>query len=154
MWKLSKLVLLSLLILGWLTLPALSQATSREAKFKEYRQKLAQDLKLSPDKEKEFNDLGDRFLKQRMDLYGELNKAMDNLKQAAAATPADEARIKEAVDAVTVLKDKLWSNYQDWWHSEMKLLNPVQQAQYLITMEKWWRNIMSGHGGMGAEKQD
>lgn len=139
---------------GLLALPAFGQDTGREAKFKEYRQKLAQELKLSPEKEKEFNELGDKFMQQRMDLYRQLNQDMVKLKESMTASPPDEAKVKQAVDAVTEVKDKLWSNYQDWWHGEMKLLNPTQQAQYLMTLEKWWKNIMTGHHGMGDGKQE
>ena len=154
MCKIGRLSLLALLISGLLTLTALSQDTGKEAKFKEYRQKLAQELKLSPEKEKEFNELGDKFLHQRMELYKELSRDMANLKQTMTASPIDEAKLKEAIGAVTAVKEKLWSNYQDWWHGEMKLLNPVQQAHYLVTLEKWWSTIMAGHGAMGTEKKD
>jgi hypothetical protein len=70
---------------------------------------------------------------------------MDGLKKTLATTPVDEAKVKEAVDAATIVKDKLWANYQDWWHGEMKLLTPVQQAHYLMAMEKFWNKIMAGY---------
>ena len=152
MCKAGKIVLVSIFIFGLLMLPGLSQATDREAKFQEYRQKLIQELNLSPDKAKEFNDVGDQYLKARMDLYAQMQQAMDNLKQAMAATPRDEAKVQDAVNAVIPIKDKLWNNYQDWWHAEIKLLNPVQQAQYLITLENWWKRMMTGHYGHGMGK--
>jgi Spy/CpxP family protein refolding chaperone len=152
MCKAGKIVLVSMFIFGLLLLPGLSQAIDREAKFKGYRQKLVQELNLSPDKAKEFNDVGDKYLKERMDLYTQLKQAMDNLKKAMAATPKDEAKVQDAVNAVIPIKDKLWNNYQDWWHAEIKLLNPVQQAQYLITLENWWKKMMTGHYGRGMGK--
>jgi Spy/CpxP family protein refolding chaperone len=153
MKKTGKTVLVSLIMLGFVILPGLSQAVDREAKFHEYRQKMLQQLNLSPDKAKEFTEAGDKYMKDRMDLYAQLKTAMDNLKHAMAATPKDEGKIKDAVDAVTAVKDKLWNNYQDWWHADMKLLNPEQQAHYLITLENWWKKIMSGHEGMHEGKK-
>jgi Spy/CpxP family protein refolding chaperone len=141
-----KAVLVGLVLLGFVVLPGLSQAADREAKFHEYRHKMMQQLNLPPDKAKEFTEIGDKYMKERMALYAQLNQAMDKLKQALGAK--EEGKIKDAVNAVVDLKDKLWSNYQDWWHADMKLLNPVQQAHYLITLENWWKKVMSGHEGM------
>ena len=151
MKKTGKAVLVSLIMLGFVILPGLSQAVDREAKFHEYRHKMVQQLNLPPDKAKEFSEVGDKYMKERMDLYAQLKQAMDNLRQALAAK--DEGKIKDAVNVVTDLKDKLWNNYQDWWHADMKLLNPEQQAHYLITLENWWKKIMSGHEGMHEGKE-
>ncbi len=143
MKKTGKAVLVSLIMLGFVVLPGLSQAADREAKFHEYRHKMVEQLNLPPDKAKEFSEVGDKYMQERMDLYAQLKQAMDDLKQAMAAK--DEGKIKDAVNNVVSLKDKLWSNYQDWWHADMKLLNPEQQAHYLITLENWWKKVMSGH---------
>jgi Spy/CpxP family protein refolding chaperone len=145
MQKSGKAVLVSLILLGFVVLPGLSQAMDREAKFHEHRDKMLQELNLPPDKAKDFTEVGDKYMKERMDLYAQLKKDMDNLRQALAAK--DEGKIKDAVNAVTTDKDKLFSNYQDWWHADMKLLNPEQQARYLIILENWWKKVMSGHEG-------
>jgi Spy/CpxP family protein refolding chaperone len=147
----AKVLSLIFILTGLVALPRLAPA--KEPGFKQYREKIAKDLNLSPEKQKEFQDLGDKFLKERLDLYKELNQAMDELKKALAATPVDEAKVKTTVDAATVVKDKLWANYQDWWHGEMKLLTPVQQAQYLMALDKWWGKVMGGHHGMGNGKK-
>jgi Heavy-metal resistance len=140
-----KVMALILFICGLLVLPGSAWAVERGAKFKEYRDKLKKELKLAPDKAKEFDELGDKFMKARLDLYAELGKAMGELKKEAAAASVNEAKLTEAVNAITDLKDKLWANYQDWWHGELKLLTPVQQAHYLMAQEKWWAGMMGQH---------
>ena len=60
MKKTGKAVLVSLIMLGFVILPGLSQAVDREAKFHEYRHKMVQQLNLPPDKAKEFSEVGDK----------------------------------------------------------------------------------------------
>jgi Spy/CpxP family protein refolding chaperone len=113
-------------------------------KYKEFRAQMMKNLNLSPEQAKQFKELEEKFVKERMELYGQLNKDMADLEKAAAEKPPIEAKVQEKVNAIIGVKDKLWANYQDWWHGEMKVLKPEQQARYLMDMSKWWNEVMAG----------
>jgi Spy/CpxP family protein refolding chaperone len=115
------------------------------SKFKQFRAQMMKNLNLSTDQAKQFKELEEKFVKQRMDLYGQLQKDMVDLKKAMAEKPVDGKKVEDAVTSIVDVKDKLTANYQEWWHEELKALKPEQQAHYLLDMNKWWIEVMAGH---------
>jgi Spy/CpxP family protein refolding chaperone len=145
---------LCILLSGLLALPVTGFAKEDHGgKYKELRAQMMKNLNLSAGQDKKIKALADEFLKQRMDLYGQLQKNIADLEQAMAAKPVNDQQVQEKVNTITAVKDKLWANYQDWWHGEMKVLKPQQQARYLLDMNKWWKEVMAGHCAkeMGAQ---
>jgi Spy/CpxP family protein refolding chaperone len=147
---------LCLVLSGLLALPVTGFAKEGHgARYKAFRAQMMQNLNLSAEQSKQFKDVEEKFLKQRLDLYKQLHKDMTDLKKAMAEKPVKEKKVQEAVNNIIGVKEKLTTNYQDWWQAEIKVLKPEQQAQYLLTMNRWWKEVMAGHctKEMGAQGQ-
>jgi Spy/CpxP family protein refolding chaperone len=107
--------------------------------FKKERENLCSELKLSPDKAKEFMAIGDKYDKQRKDLIEQIKKNEADLKKAVAASKPDEGKLKSLVDEAVANQEKLFDTFKDQRKEEMALLDPMQQAKYLLTLMKWHR---------------
>ena len=82
------------------------------ALFKKERAKLCGELKLSPDKAKEFMAIGDKYDQQRQEIIEQIKKNEGELKAAVAASPPDEAKIKGLVDDAVANQEKLLRHLQ------------------------------------------
>ena len=105
--------------------------------FKKERESLVSELKLSPDKAKEFMAIGDKYDQQRKGIIEQIKKNEAELKQAMAASKPDEAKLKSLVDEAVANQEKLFDTFKDQRKDEMALLTPEQQAKYLLTLMKW-----------------
>lgn len=108
-----------------------------EAFFKREREDLVAELKLSPDKAKEFLAIGDKYDQKRQEMIDQIKKNEADLKQAVAASPPDESKIKSVVDDGLANQEKLFDTFKDQRKEEMGLLNPMQQAKYLMALMQW-----------------
>jgi len=109
--------------------------------FKKEREALVSELKLSPDKAKEFMAVGDKYDQKRKEIIGKIKKNEADLKAAVAATPPDETKIKSLVDEAVANQEQLFDTFKDQRKEEMALLTPVQQGKYLLTLMKWHRTV-------------
>ncbi len=107
--------------------------------FKKERERLVSELKLSPDKAKEFMAVGDKYDQQRKGLIEKIKKNEADLKQAMAAAKPDESKLKSLVDEAVANQEKLFDTFRDQRKEEMALLTPEQQAKYLLILMKWHR---------------
>jgi hypothetical protein len=94
-------------ILGaMLLMPAPGQAKddSWGETHKMRRAAAVKELKLSPEKAKDFNAVEEKFAKERQELIERLKKSQAELQDAMAATP-DEAKIKGLVTAIRAVSE-------------------------------------------------
>jgi Spy/CpxP family protein refolding chaperone len=133
---------------GLLLVPALGQAAKEEGwgAHREWKAKLAQELKLSPEKEKQFTAVADQHAGSRKEIYEGLKKDQGQLQTAMAAAKPDEAKVKELVKAITDAQDKLLSSYKSERDAEMALLSPMEQGRYLTILHKWRQQMYEKHG--------
>jgi Spy/CpxP family protein refolding chaperone len=141
LWQLPLGLLVGAALLAATTTVGLAKEMEMPA-HKQWQDKFIKELKLSPEKAKEFTGLEDKFTKERQGLYEQLNKAEADLRKTLAEPKHDEGRVKELNSSIITLKDKLWANYQEWWHGELSILTPDQQARYLLAVSEWWKNMM------------
>ncbi len=142
LWALCSLLAISLL------LPAVGQAKEKNdwgKRSKEWKQKLAQELKLSPEKQKEFMAVTEKYMNERKGIYEDLKKSQTELQQALAAPKPDEAKVKPLVQAVTWGQDKMLDSFKQERNAEMALLTPLQQGQYLEILHKWRKEMFGKH---------
>jgi len=109
--------------------------------FKKEREKLVSELKLSPDKAKEFMAVGDKYSQQRQGIIEQIKKNEADLKQAMAASPPDEGKVKSLVDEAVANQEKLFDTFKEQRKEEMGLLTPMQQAKYLLILMKWHKTM-------------
>ncbi len=142
-----KLGALCAILSAMLLIPALGQAKeeSWEQFHKMRRANAAQELKLSPEKTKEFNTLEDKYEKERQEIIGGLQKYHAEMKQALAASSPDEAKIKGLVAAIIAGQDKLVNTFKSQRDAELALMTPVQQGQYLSLLHKWREEMIKEH---------
>ena len=112
-----------------------------EAFFKKERENLVSELKLSPDKAKEFLAAGDKYDQKRKDIFDEIKKNETDLNQALSASPPDESKIKSVVGDAISNQEKLFETFKDQRKDEMALLTPLQQGKYIMTLMKWHRTM-------------
>ncbi len=137
---------LGLILALALVVPALAQEKKAPGKemgalFKKERAKLCGELKLSPDKAKEFMAIGDKYDQQRQEIIEQIKKNEGELKAAVAASPPDEAKIKGLVDDAVANQEKFLDTFKDQRKEEMALLTPMQQAKYLLILMKWHQTM-------------
>lgn len=142
-----KLGALCAILSAMLLIPALGQAKEESwEKFHKMRRASAvQELKLSPEKTKEFNTLEDKYEKERQEIIGGLKKSHAEMKQALAASSPDEVKIKGLVAAILAAQDKLVNTFKSQRDAELALMAPVQQGQYLSLLHKWREEMMKEH---------
>ena len=138
----AKLVMLGVALGALVWTPILSQARETKCKHvKEMRQKLAQELKLSPEKTKEFMAIGEKYDKIRRDALEKINKSLEQLKPLLNAEKPDEGKVKELVKANNSAQAEFLSTYQSRRNEVMALLTPVQQGKYLVAAWTWYQEM-------------
>ncbi len=136
---------LVLLLAAALAAPGLAVA-KEEGKAQRWgveREKLAKDLGLSPEKSKEFLAVGEKYDKSRQEVFDLLRKNQGDLEKAMAEPTPNEAKIKEAVAALTADHDKLVESFKAQRQEEMKLLTPVQQGKFMMALKRWHQEMCS-----------
>jgi Spy/CpxP family protein refolding chaperone len=147
----SKLVMLGVALSALIWTPIHSQAREIKCKHvKEMREKLAQDLKLSPEKTKEFMAIGEKYDKIRRDALEKINKSLEKLKPLVDAEKTDEAQVKKLVTAINSAQAEFMSTYQSRRNEVMALLTPVQQGKYLVAT---WTRYQEMKGKYGHHQQ-
>ncbi len=142
-----KLAALGAILSAMLVVPALAQQgnkgkTDIGERFKEQRIQIIRQLKLPPEKEKALLGVEDKYVGMRKNLITSLQTTRDALEDAMAAATPDSAKVKNLVDTLTSDQDKLFDSFKDQRNEELGLLTPVEQARYLLAMEKWRRQMM------------
>ncbi|MCL4500762.1 MAG: periplasmic heavy metal sensor [Deltaproteobacteria bacterium] len=139
--------LIFLILAGLLPIPALGQEKGGywDEMHKMHRAMLVKELKLSPEKAKDFNGLEERFSKERNELVERLRKSEAELQNALAAAPTDETRIKGLVAAILADQGRMVNSFESQRDKEMAMLTPVQQGQYLLFFQKCREEMMEEH---------
>ena len=101
------------------------------------KEKLAQDLGLTPDKTKAFLAVGEKYDHSRQEIIDGIKKDEGELEKAMAAPQPDGAKITALVAAITAGHSKLWETFRVQRQEEMALLTPVQQGKFLMALKKW-----------------
>ncbi len=145
-----KLGALCAILSAMLLMPALGQAKedSWDEMHKMRRATAVKELKLSPEKAKDFNAVEEKYAKERQELIESLKKSYTELENALAAATPDEAKIKGLVAAVRANKDKMVNSFKSQQDEELALMTPVQQGQYLNLLHKWREEMMQEHRKM------
>ena len=141
-----KLAALCAIISAMLLMPTLGQAKedSWGEMHKMRRATAVKELKLSPEKAKDFNAVEEKYAKDRQELIERLKKSQAELQNAMATTP-DEAKIKGLVTAIRADQDKMVKSFKSQLDEELALMTPIQQGQYLLTLHKWREEMMQEH---------
>ena len=136
-----------LILTGLLLIPALGQAKedSWGEMHKMRRATAVKELKLSPDKAKDFNAVEEKYAKDRQELIERLKKSQAELQTAVAAATPDAAKIKGLVTAIRADQDQMVKSFKSQLDEELALMTPIQQGQYLLTLHKWREEMMQEH---------
>jgi Spy/CpxP family protein refolding chaperone len=142
-----RLWILVLAIGAALMLPAMGPAKEPMAgnRHKEWGAKLAKELKLSPEVEKKFVTLYDKYEKSRKEIYDQLRKFQDELKGVLSAPKPDEAKVKSLVKNIVGAQNKLLNTFKSQRDEELALLKPVEQGRYLEVLHKWRMEMYKKH---------
>ncbi len=135
-----------LILTGLLLIPALGQADSWSEMHKQHRATLVKELKLSPDKVKDFNAVEDKYAKDRQELVERLKKSHTELIDALTPATPDEAKLKGLVAGIRADHEKMAKSFQSQQDEELALMTPLQQGQYLMLLHKWREEMMQEHG--------
>lgn len=140
-------VVISLILTGLFLVPALGQAKedSWGEMHKMRRATAVKELKLSPEKAKDFNAVEEKYAKDRQELIERLKKSHIELENALAAATPDEANIKGLVAALRANKDNMVNSFKSQQDEELALMTPLQQGQYLNLLHKWREEMMEEH---------
>jgi Spy/CpxP family protein refolding chaperone len=140
-------VVISLILTGLFLVPALVQAKedSWGEMHKMRRATLVKDLKLSPEKAKDFNAVEEKYAKDRQELIERLNKSHTELLNALAAATPDDTKIKGLVATIRADQEKIAKSFKSQQDDELALMTPVQQGQYLMLLHKWREEMMQEH---------
>ena len=142
-----KLWALAAILASALLLPAMGQAREENwSSYREWKTKLAKELKLSPEKEAKFVAVADKYANLRQQIYESLKKSQGELATAVAAGKPDEAKVKQLVKSITEAQDQLLTVYKVERDDEMALLSPMQQGQYLVILHQWRQQMHEKHG--------
>jgi Spy/CpxP family protein refolding chaperone len=136
-----------LILTGLFLVPALGQAKedSWGEMHKMRRATLVKELKLSPEKAKEFNAVEEKYAKDRQELIERLKKSHIELLNALATATPDDAKIKGLVTAIRADQEKIAQSFKSQLDEELAMMTPVQQGQYLLTLHKWREEMMEEH---------
>ena len=141
-----KLGVLSIILGVLLVVPALGQTaqTNEELgkQLKDYKAKTYEQLKITPEQEKALLGVEDKYSVMRGEIVDSAKKAWDNLHAVLAAPKPDEAKVKETVSACIAAQAKLFTSFRSQLDDELAQMNPIQQGNYLIAMEKWRQQCM------------
>jgi Spy/CpxP family protein refolding chaperone len=130
-----------------LVLPAagLAKEKMEGMHHQEWKARLAKELKLTPEAEKKFMAVAEKYDKSRKDIFEELKKSQGELQNALAAAKPDEAKVKDLVKNITASQDKLLSTFKEERDAEMALLSPMDQGSYLQILHKWRQEMYEKH---------
>lgn len=133
-WKAGVLLLVLVVLM-----PGLGQAKEeREAGYLVMpKEKLVQELNLTPDKAKEFLAVGAKYHQIREEITGRIKKGEKDLETALAAAKPDESKINGIVTALIADHDQLFETFKAQRHEEMAQLTPVQRGKFLLALKKW-----------------
>ena len=150
-----KLVALCAVISAMLVMPALGQvkAKGEEGARKAQKDQMVKELKLAPEKQKAMLAVGVKYAAERKEIIAGVKKANDDLQAALAAAPPDEAKLKEAVSALTAGQDKMFTSFKNQRDEELALMTPVEQAKYLLVLGQWRQKMMSKSEQKAAGKK-
>jgi Spy/CpxP family protein refolding chaperone len=135
------------IIFGVLSLlPSLHLAQAKEGDWERLKEqtkiiKNLNYLKLGPEKEKAMLSIEERYGKERKDIVATMKKYQEDLKTALATADQDEAKIKDLVTAVSATQDKLLASFKMERDKAMALMNPVQQAQFIMAIYNWYQEL-------------
>ena len=109
-----KLGVLCAILSAMLLMPALGQAKedSWGEMHKMRRATLVKELKLSPEKAKDFNAVEEKYAKERKELIERLKKSQAELQTTVAAATPDEGKIKGLVTAIRADQDKMAKSFR------------------------------------------
>ena len=127
-----------LILTSLLLVPALGQAKedSWAEKHKMRRAAMGKELKLSPEKAKDFNAVEEKYAKDRQELVARLKKSQAELQKALAVATPDEAKIKDLVAAIRADQEKMAKSFMSQKDEDLALMTPVQQGRYLMLLHK------------------
>jgi Spy/CpxP family protein refolding chaperone len=141
-----KLLALGAMLSSLLLFPTFGQAKEGNGGMhQEWKAKLAKELKLSPEKEKRFAAVADKYAKVRKDIYEGLKKSQGELESALAAPKPEEAKIRGLVKVITAAQDKLLTTYKSERNDEMAVLSVMEQGHYLEILHKWRTEMYEKH---------
>jgi len=150
-----KLLAFGAILSGLLLVPALGQAKETDGGMhQEWKAKLAKELKLSPEKEKQFAAVEDKYGNVRKGIYEGLKKAQSDLEGALAAPKPEEAKIKGLVKSITEAQDRLLTTYKSERNDEMAVLSVMEQGRYLAILYKWRQEMYEKHGKTEQKKSE
>lgn len=136
------LVGIILLLAVTLSIPGLGQAQEKRGSDPGVqKEKIAQDLGLTPDKAKAFLAVGEKYQRGRQETIERIRKNEGELEQAMAAPQPDGAKITGLVATITADHNKLWETFRVQRQEEMALLSPVQQGKFLLALKKWHQDM-------------
>jgi Spy/CpxP family protein refolding chaperone len=140
-------VVISLILTGFFLVPALGHVKedSWGEMHKMRRATAVKELKLSPEKAKDFNAVEEKYAKDRQNLIEKLKKSQAELQTAVAAATPDAAKITGLVTAIRADQYKMTQSFKSQLEEELALMTPVQQGQYLLTLHKWREEMMEEH---------
>jgi Spy/CpxP family protein refolding chaperone len=126
------------LVIAMLVIPGLGQAKEKKGHhFEKFRTQLMKELKLTPDQEKAFTAVEEKYKTERQQIIVDMKKSQKDLWAALKAAKPDEAKIKGLVANITAAQDKLFDSFKNQRNAELALLSPVQQGQYLMALSHW-----------------
>lgn len=114
-----------------------AQAEPADSQYKLEWEKLVKELNLTPEKAAEFQAAGAKYSQTRKELIEKLKKNETDLEKAVAGPKPDEVKIKELVPVIISDHNHLFESFKAQRQEEMNLLNPLQQAKYLLALKKW-----------------
>jgi len=124
---------LGLIMAALLLTPGLVQAKSKSSEvYKEHKDKIIQELKLSPEKVKELQQIDEKYRKDRLNIFKSLKQDLEALKTVLATKNPDESKVKTLVSNINSLQDKLLISFKSQRNDELALLTPIQQGKFLL----------------------
>jgi hypothetical protein len=149
-----KLGALCAILSAMLLMPSLGQAKKGEEKArKEQKDQIVKELKLAPEKEKAMLAVGVKYAGERKEIIAGMKKSHEELQAALAAATPDEAKLKEAVSALTAGQDKMFTSFKNQRDEELALMTPAEQAKYLMALGQWRQKKMDKRGQKAAGKK-
>ncbi|MHB8066925.1 MAG: Spy/CpxP family protein refolding chaperone [Desulfobaccales bacterium] len=99
--------------------------------------KLVKELNLSPEKTKEFQAVGEKYIRSRKEIVERIKKGETELERALAAPKPDEGRIKDLAVAISGDHGQLFETFKAQRQEELQLLSPLQQGKFILALKRW-----------------
>lgn len=137
-----KLVAFSIILSFLVVIPALGQLNEDLGKkLCAFKAQTLKDLKIDPEKEKKLLAVEEKCVGEREKIIAGLKKAKEDLQAALAAASPDEAKIKDLVKNFITTQHNLFNSFRNELNDELALMSPLQQAKYLMAMERWRQDV-------------